>query len=209
MSPGLFVEKLAKILGVPAKSITVIDRALLEAGLRARGGRGRSAAKVTIADAAMLLLAVMVTPVLIRADQVILPWFRVKSWSLPRSAPEPFGSIFEARAPLPLLELMERLIQTPPEAYRNLSLVLDVGIDQRIAMLRVRKGSRRSFEVGFVEYPDQGPGADKAAPSPTADGDMTRYTKVSEVTFHKLHGLLQLSTVPDTRATVSPARTRS
>ena len=206
MSPGVFVKKLAKILGLPSKSVVVIDRALLEAGLRSRDGRGRSAPKLTVTDTATLLLAVMATPVLVRADEVILAWRRVKSLSLPDSAPEPFGSIFEARAPLPLLELMEHLIQTPPEAYRNLSLVLDVGIDQRIAMLRVRKGSRRSFEVGFVEYPDQGPGADKAAPSPTADGDMTRYTKVSEVTFHKLHGLLQLSTVPDARATVKSGR---
>ena len=206
MSPGVFVKKLAKILGLPSKSVVVIDRALLEAGLRSRGGRGRSAPNLTVTDTATLLLAVMATPVLIRADEVIVAWRRVKSLSLPDSAPEPFGSIFEARAPLPLLELMEHLIQTPPEAYRNLSLVLDVGIDQRIAMLRVRKGSRRSFEVGFVEYPDQGPGADKAAPSPTADGDMTRYTKVSEVTFHKLHGLLQLSTVPDARATVKSGR---
>ncbi len=206
MSPGVFVKKLARILGLPSKSVVVVDRALLEAGLRSRGGRGRSAPKFTVTDTATLLLAVMATPVLVRADEVILAWRRVKSLSLPDSAPEPFGSIFEARAPLPLLELMEHLIQTPPEAYRNLSLVLDVGIDQRIAMLRVRKGSRRSFEVGFVEYPDQGPGADKAAPSPTADGDMTRYTKVSEVTFHKLHGLLQLSTVPDARATVKSGR---
>ncbi len=105
MSPGLFVEKLAKILGVPSKSIVVIDRALLEAGLRVRGGRGRSAASVTIADAATLLLTVMATPVLIRADQVVLPWFRVKSWSLPRSAPEPFASMFSSGSPLPLLGL--------------------------------------------------------------------------------------------------------
>ena len=200
MSPGLFVEKLAKILGVPSKSIVVIDRALLEAGLRVRGGRGRSAARVTIADAAMLLLAVMVTPVLIRADQVILPWFRVKSWSLPRSAPEPFGSIFEARAPLPLIKLMERLIQTPPEAYRNLSLVLDVSADQHAAMLYVRKGGRRCFEVGFVKYVDQETGADKARPAPPAPGDMTRHAKVTDATFHKLHGLFQPSTDPETRA---------
>jgi hypothetical protein len=206
MSPGVFVKKLAKILGLPSKSVVVIDRALLEAGLRSRGGRGRSAPKLTVTDTATLLLAVMATPVLVRADEVILAWRRVKSLSLPDSAPEPFGSIFEARAPLPLLELMERLIQTPPEDYGGLTLVLDVGVDQRIAMLHVRKGGRRSFDIGFVEHPDQGSGAGKAGPLPTADGDMTRYTKVSEVTFHKLHGLLQLSTVPDARAMVEPGR---
>ncbi len=206
MSPGLFVEKLAKILGVPAKSITVIDRALLEAGLRVRGGRGRSAAKVTIADAAMLLLAVMVTPVLIRADQVILPWFRVKSWSLPRSAPEPFASMFSGGSPMPLLEFMERLIGTPPEKYGDLTLVLEVSADQHIAMLYVRKGGRRCFEVGFVKYVDQETGADKARPAPPAPGDMTRHAKVTDATFHKLHGLFQPSTNPDARVTVKPGR---
>ena len=209
MSPGVFVKRLAKILGLPSKSVVVIDRALLEAGLRSRGGRGRSAPKLTVADTATLLLAVMATPVLVRADEVILAWRRVKAFSIPDSAPEPFGSIFEARADLPLLELMERLIQTPPEDYGGLTLVLDVGVDQRFAMLRVRKGGRRSFDIGFVEYPDQGSGADNARPSPTARGDLTRYSKVTEETFHKLHRLLSPLSDPDARATVSPARTRS
>ncbi len=209
MSPGVFVKKLAKILGLPSKSVVVIDRALLEAGLRSRGGRGRSAPKLTVTDTATLLLAVMATPVLVRADEVILAWRRVKSLSLPDSAPEPFGSIFEARAPLPLLELMERLIQTPPEDYGGLTLVLDVGVDQRFAILRVRKGGRRSFDVEFLEYPDEGSEANSANPSPIARGDLTRYSKVSEVTFHSLHRLLSPLSDPDARATVYPARTRS
>ena len=208
MSPGVFVKKLAKILGLPSKSVVVIDRALLEAGLRSRGGRGRSAPELTVTDTATLLLAVMATPVLVRADEVIRAWRRVKSLRLPDSAPEPFGSIFETRAPLPLLELMERLIQTPPEDYGGLSLVLDVGVDQRFAMLRVRKGGRRSFDIEFVDYPDQGSGADNTRPSPTARGDLTRYSKVTEETFHKLHRLLSPLSDPDARATVSPARTR-
>ncbi len=206
MSPGVFVKKLAKVLGLPSKSVVVIDRALLEAGLRSRGGRGRSAPKITVTDTASLLLAVMATPVLVRADEVILAWRRVKSLSLPDAAPEPFGSIFEGRAPLPLLELMERLIQTPPEDYGGLSLVLDVGVDQRFAILHVRKGGRRRFDVEFLEYPDEGSEANSANPSPIARGDLTRYSKVTGTTFHKLHGLLQLSTVPDARAMVKPVR---
>jgi hypothetical protein len=200
MSPGVFVKKLAKILGLPSKSVVVIDRALLEAGLRSRGGRGRSAPKLTVTDTATLLLAVMATPVLVRADEAILAWRRVRSLSLPDSAPEPFGSIFEARAPLSLLEVMERLIQTPPEDYGDLTLVLEVGVDQRIAMLRVRKGGRRSFDIGFVEYQDQGSGADNARPSPTARGDLTRYSKVTEETFHKLHRLFAPLPDPDARS---------
>ena len=206
MSPGVFVKKLAKILGLPSKSVVVVDRALLEAGLRSRGGRGRSAPKLTVTDTATLLLAVMATPVLVRADEVIRAWRRVKSLRLPDSAPEPFGSIFEGRAPLPLLELMERLIQTPPEEYGGLTLVLDVCVDQRFAILHVRKGGRRGFDVEFLEYPDEGSEANSANPSPIARGDLTRYSKVTGTTFHKLHGLLQLSTVPDARAMVKPGR---
>jgi hypothetical protein len=200
MSPGVFVKKLAKILGLPSKSVVVIDRALLEAGLRSRGGRGRSAPKLTVSDTATLLLAVMATPVLVRADEAILAWSRVKSLNLPDSAPEPFGSIFEARAPLSLLEVMERLIQTPPEDYGDLTLVLEVSADQHAAMLFVRKGGRRCFEVGFVRYVDQETGADKARPAPPAPGDMTRYSKVTESTFHKLYGLFAPLPDPDARS---------
>jgi hypothetical protein len=198
MSPGLFVEKLAVILGVPSKSIVVIDRALLEAGLRVRSGRGRSAAQVTIADAAILLLAVLATPVLIRADEAILPWLRVKSWTLPRAAPEPFRSLFEGGGPLPLLALIERLIRTPAEDYRALPLVLEVSADQHAAMLYVRKGGRRCFDVGFVKYLDQEEGAGKARPAPPAPGDMTRHAKVTHVTFQALHRLFHPS--PDAHA---------
>ena len=40
-------------------------------------------------DTATLLLAVMATPVLVRADEAILAWRRVRSLSLPDSVPEP------------------------------------------------------------------------------------------------------------------------
>ncbi len=104
---------------------------------------------------------------------------------------------------------MERLIQTPPEDYGGLTLVLDVGVDQRIAMLRVGKGGKRSFEIGFVEYPDQGSGADNARPSPTARGDLTRYSTVTEETFHKLHRLFAPLPNPDARAMPSAAGRRA
>jgi hypothetical protein len=58
-SPGELVNVLASMLGVPEVTVTQHDRNLVAAGLRTKGGRGRSAAKVTPRDAAHLLIAVM------------------------------------------------------------------------------------------------------------------------------------------------------
>ena len=58
-SPGELVNKMAEVLGVPQPTVVQHDRHLAVAGLRTRGGRGRSAAKMTPRDAAHLLVAVM------------------------------------------------------------------------------------------------------------------------------------------------------
>lgn len=57
-SPGELVRKVAEVLGVPEPTVVVHDRNLVTAGLRTKGGRGRSAAKMTPGDAANLILAV-------------------------------------------------------------------------------------------------------------------------------------------------------
>jgi len=57
-SPGQLVDTVAQVLGVPQPTVKVHDYNLSVAGLRSKGGRGRSAAKMTSADAANLLIAV-------------------------------------------------------------------------------------------------------------------------------------------------------
>lgn len=57
-SPGELVRTVAEVLGVPEPTVVVHDRNLVKAGLRSKGGRGRSAARVTAADAVNLLIAV-------------------------------------------------------------------------------------------------------------------------------------------------------
>jgi len=61
-TPGQLVEAMADVLGILPSSVTQYDRVLAENGLRSKGGRGTSAAKVTAADAANLLLAVVASP---------------------------------------------------------------------------------------------------------------------------------------------------
>ena len=59
MTPGQLVKAVALALDVPEETVVQHDRNLVVAGLRTKGGRGRSAAKVTPLDAARLIVAVL------------------------------------------------------------------------------------------------------------------------------------------------------
>jgi hypothetical protein len=61
-SPGQLVECVSAALNLPQATVVLYDRVLSENGLRSKGGRGRSAAKVTVEDAANLLIAIAGTP---------------------------------------------------------------------------------------------------------------------------------------------------
>src|SRR5258705_2750991 len=63
-TPGQLVKCIAEALSIPEPSVVQYDRLLAENGLRSKGGRGTSAAKVTAGDAANLLIAIMGSPVI-------------------------------------------------------------------------------------------------------------------------------------------------
>ena len=58
-SPGELVKAIALATGTPEHTVTTHDRNLVTAGLRTKGGRGTSAAKVTPRDAAHILVALL------------------------------------------------------------------------------------------------------------------------------------------------------
>lgn len=58
-SPGELVKAIALATGTPEHTVTTHDRNLVSAGLRTKGGRGTSAAKVTARDAAHILVALL------------------------------------------------------------------------------------------------------------------------------------------------------
>jgi hypothetical protein len=62
-TPGQLVEAMADCLGISAATVTQYDRMLAENGLRSKSGRGLSAARVTAADAANLLIAIVGSPI--------------------------------------------------------------------------------------------------------------------------------------------------
>ena len=57
-TPGELIKAVADVLHVPEVTISSYYRSLREAGFVTKGGRGRSAAQMTAADAAHLLMAV-------------------------------------------------------------------------------------------------------------------------------------------------------
>ena len=61
-TPGQLVATLAEVLGISAGTVALFDRELAASGLRAKHGRGRSAAKVSASDAANLFVAVAAAP---------------------------------------------------------------------------------------------------------------------------------------------------
>lgn len=58
-TPGELVKAVADVLGIPEATVVVHDRNLVTAGLRTKGGRGRSAAVMTAHDAATLIIAIV------------------------------------------------------------------------------------------------------------------------------------------------------
>jgi hypothetical protein len=60
--PAELVEALSKATGVAKATVVDIDRRLVTAGLRTKGGRGLSAARMTALDAARLLTAIIGSP---------------------------------------------------------------------------------------------------------------------------------------------------
>jgi|SRR3954451_11800042 hypothetical protein len=61
-TPGELVKCVAEALGIPEPTVVLYDRVLAENGLRSKGGRGTSAARVTSGDAANLLIAILASP---------------------------------------------------------------------------------------------------------------------------------------------------
>jgi hypothetical protein len=59
MTPGQLVKAISIALEVPEETVVQHDRNLVVAGLRTKGGRGRSAPQVTWVDAARLLVATL------------------------------------------------------------------------------------------------------------------------------------------------------
>lgn len=77
-SPGELVSMMSAVLGIPEATVYIYARHLREAGLISKGGRGRSAAKMTPLDASRLLLAFLSTETAALAAQAVIDFGSLK-----------------------------------------------------------------------------------------------------------------------------------
>jgi hypothetical protein len=83
------VEIVARVEGMDPATVSLIARNVREAGLISTGGRGLSAAKMTLADAVNLLIAVNATVTAREAPQTVRNYCRLETVVGLRSAPSP------------------------------------------------------------------------------------------------------------------------
>lgn len=122
-TPGFLVSLMAAATGIPVQTVRDTDRKLSEAGLRKKGGRGRSAATMGARDAAVLLLALLAgeggagtVPATLRLMSLVPTADEDRSilddkWDL-SWLPEP---AFNYEQGAPLVDLVEALIQAAYE----------------------------------------------------------------------------------------------
>ena len=99
MTPGQLVKAVSLALNVPEETVVQHDRNLVLAGLRTKGGRGRSAPEVTPLDAARLFVATLASIRIRSSDEVVLV-FEKTEFSAPMSDAD-FVAQYPQAGPLP------------------------------------------------------------------------------------------------------------
>lgn len=208
-TPGELVEVMAKALGVPAPTVVVHDRNLVMAGLRSKGGRGRSAVHVTERDAAHLLTA------LLGSSQVRDSVHTVKRYAKTRCVKESSGADGFKRCGIKVLtelgddhsflDALEALIiaagnaSVPKDALIEVAALTPGTIgDIRIAGL----GSRPTCHMRYAEPspwddkkdpPQREVAAWEAKMKKQPQTDLEQYRRVSARTIFKLGETLALN----------------
>jgi hypothetical protein len=77
-SPAQLVETVSAATGLPLATVRDMDRKLLEAKLRSKGGRGFNAPRMTPLDAARLLVAVLGSPQSNTAAEAVMRYARTE-----------------------------------------------------------------------------------------------------------------------------------
>lgn len=122
------VERIAEVEGIDPATVSLIARHIREDGLIATHGRGPSAAKMSFADAANLLIGVNATTTVANAARTVRAYRRLQAWD--------FRSLSDPR---------------PPSSLGTLSTVIEQLLDS------VAKGElpepflKQNFDWGFQE----------------------------------------------------------
>jgi hypothetical protein len=145
------VETIADVEGIEPSSVNLIARYVREAGLIATGGRGPSAARMGLTDAANLLIAVNATTTATDAAKTVSAYRKFESYEfLGRADPRPdkkYGTLGEA---------IEQLIDAVatgdlPEIFLNRGVPFDLQEAFSRGDIHIALRFRRSEPAAFMK----------------------------------------------------------
>jgi len=130
-TPGELIKLIGAVTEVPEATVTQHDRTLFLAGLRTRGGRGTSAAKVTARDAANLLTAVLASEQVKDSAETVLRYA---------------AALEQHKFKLPILDTLPKEHSFIDALEALITMAMDETFDKEI-------GSRPDFCQIFVTWP--------------------------------------------------------
>lgn len=190
-SPGQLVHAMATITNEPEETLVIHDRNLANAGLRTKGGRGWSAAKVTPRDAAHLLIAVMASP-RVKDSVATVERYAKSSPRLTDSSPKLFGGLgvselTDLPADHSFIDALERLIAsaaTGSLAGASPSIEVAALMPGTLGDIRIAgTGKKVSRQVRYAATP-------KSATGKTLN-DLERYSRISDRTILSIAKLFE------------------
>lgn len=150
------VAVVAKEMGVPIETVTVIDRYLAEAGLRTRAARGRGNTPMTYQDAANLIIATAWEANPKDAVSIVNKFRRLQIWRVKETAfidPEFFGKTFG--------EALDNAIEAVPDSreafsvsdndprHMSITVTMYTGLETKADIQLVKDGRPHTFEFHF------------------------------------------------------------
>lgn len=150
------VAVVAKEMGVPIETVTVIDRYLAEAGLRTRAARGRGNTPMTYQDAANLIIATAWEANPKDAVSIVNKFRRLQIWRVKETAfidPDFFGKTFG--------EALDNAIEAVPDSreafsvsdtdprHMSITVTMYTGLETKADIQLVKDGRPHTFEFHF------------------------------------------------------------
>jgi hypothetical protein len=150
-TPGELIELIGAVTDVPVATVTQHDRNLFLSGLRTKGGRGTSAAKVTARDAANLLVAVLASEKVKDSARTVLRY--AATWEYQNYLFKTFPKQFKngrisvySKFKLPILDALPEEHSFIDVLETLITMAMDETFDKEI-------GSRPDFCQVVVQWP--------------------------------------------------------
>ena len=202
-TPAELVQALSDTTGVPLATVVDIDRKLVAAGLRTKGGRGLNAARMSTLDAARLLTAILASPQANQSSAAVEGYTSTYP-DTHRSSDGLFaGTGFKDLAALParhsFVDALTAVIESA--ATGALRELLDAGNDEHFPRIEVFAFTRATYgririfglpngQTAHVEYVPAFSGKRAQGKVARAEGDLEQSRRITERTIFSIAEIL-------------------